>query len=313
MSRLLESQETPVLIIAFNRPDHLATLLNKLRSIRPAYVYVAIDGPRSYSPSDDAKVRACRKLVDSIDWTPHVHRNFQVSNLGCGLGVSTAITWFFEHTERGIILEDDIDPDPSFFSFCTELLNRYAENERVLAISGCNFVPPNSQSHPGDPYRFSRVPHIWGWATWRRSWREYRLDISGWPRKLGPHKLWLRSGRSLAGAAYWASTFELLARRQVDTWDGQFVFAGMASDQWTATSNTNLIRNIGFGPDATHTREDRNELQPVGNVCSPVRDVPLVVDEKADQWTRSNHFKAHWRGIFEQARAFFYRRERFPS
>lgn len=305
------SQQTPVLIIGFNRPDHLSVLIDRLRSVAPAHVYVAIDGPRPDVSSDAARVLACRDLVNSIDWTPHVHRKFQISNLGCGLGVSTAITWFFNNNERGIILEDDIIPDPSFFPFCTQLLDRYAANEKVLAVSGCNFVPPTFQSRPADPYRFSRVPHIWGWATWRRAWSRYRLDITGWPRELGPHRLWLRSGKSLAGAAYWASTFELLARKQVDTWDGQLVFAGMASDQWTATCNTNLIQNIGFGPEATHTREDRNELQPLGSVMTPMRNVPLVIDEKADQWTRAHHFRASWRGILEQGRVYLRRRERF--
>lgn len=311
LSSVSGSQQTPVLIIGFNRPDHLSALIDNLRQVKPAHVYVALDGPRPDVPSDEAKVRACRDLVDSIDWTRDLHKNFRISNLGCGLGVSSAITWFFGNTERGIILEDDIIPDPSFFPFCTQLLDRYSANERVLAISGCNFVPPNSQSRPADPYRFSRVPHIWGWATWRRAWRRYRLDISGWPRNLPPHRLWLRSGKSLAGAAYWASTFELLARKQVDTWDGQFVFAGMTSDQWTATSNINLIQNIGFGPEATHTREDRNELQHVGSVVTPMREVPLVVDEKADRWTRTHHFKASWRGILEQGRVYLRRRERF--
>ena len=296
--------DTPLLIIAFNRPDHLQVLIDRLRTIMPTKIYVAVDGPRSTAVDDAAKVEACRKLVDTIDWTDDVHRNFQSVNLGCGLGVSTAISWFFDHEERGIILEDDIIPEPSFFHYCEELLDRYADDSRVLAISGCNFVPPAFQSRPLDPYRFSRVPHIWGWATWRRSWQRYRLDISGWPRALPPHRLWQRSGKSLAGATYWASTFELLARKQVDTWDGQLVFAGMVANQWTATSNVNLIRNIGFGPDATHTLEDRNELQPPGEIELPLADVPVVVDEKADRWTRAHHFKANWRGILQQGQTY---------
>lgn len=292
--------QTPVLIMAFNRPDHLSQLLERLREIRPARIYVAIDGPRADVPEDRPKVLACQQLIDTIDWGAQVQRNFQRSNLGCGLGVSTAIGWFLDQVECGIILEDDIIPQPSFFPYCEQLLIRYADDHRVLAISGCNFVPPAFQTRPEDPYRFSRVPHIWGWATWRRAWQHYRLDIAGWPRDLPPHKLWRRSGASLAGATYWASTFELLARKRVDTWDGQLVLAGMISNQWTATSNVNLIKNIGFGSDATHTLEDRQELQPIGNISLPLVEVPVVVDEKADRWTRAHHFKASWRGIFQQ-------------
>jgi hypothetical protein len=116
--------------------------------------------------------------------------------------------------------------------------------------------------------------------------------------------LWRRAGKSISGAAYWGSTFELLARKQVDTWDGQLVFASMVSGQLTATSNVNLIENIGFGESATHTREDRNELQPRGRLSFPLPQVPVEIDESADSWTRQHHFRASWRGIFRQAQTY---------
>jgi len=225
-------------------------------------------------------------------------------NLGCGRGVSSAISWFFTHVEQGIILEDDIIPAPSFFGFCSTLLDRYRNDDRVFAISGCNFVPPEALSHPDDPYRFSQVPHIWGWATWRRSWRKHQLNIAGWQKDLSPIALWSRAGRSLSGAVYWASTFELLARGKVDTWDGQLVLASMMSGQFTATSNTNLIENIGFGEDATHTVEDRRELQPLGEARFPVKPVVVELDSRADSWTRRHHFGASWRGILRQTQTY---------
>ncbi len=132
----------PVLIMAFNRPDHLQVLLNRLREVRPDRVFVAVDGARDARPDEADRVQACRDLVATIDWPCDVQTLFQDHNLGCGLGVSTAITWFFTHVERGIILEDDIIPDPSFFPYCAELLDRYQDDARVFAISGCNFVPP---------------------------------------------------------------------------------------------------------------------------------------------------------------------------
>jgi hypothetical protein len=235
---------------------------------------------------------------------------FQSSNLGCGLGVTTAISWFFDHEERGIILEDDIIPDPSFFPFCQELLDRYEDDDRVFAISGCNFVPPEHQSRPDLPYRFSQVPHIWGWATWRRSWAKHRLDIDGWRDRLPVGTLWRRVGGSIPSTVYWSSTFELLARREVDTWDGQLVLAAMADDQWTATSNVNLIRNIGFDEQATHTRIDRQELQPIQAIPLPLAEVPVEHDSKADAWTRHHHFQATWRGMVGQAGRYLKGRKR---
>ena len=297
----------PVLVMAFNRPDHLATLIDRLREVRPERIFLAVDGPRVEREGEDGLVRECRGLAETIDWPCELHTQFQSVNLGCGLGVTTAINWFFDHVERGIILEDDIIPDPSFFPFCAELLDRYEHDNRVFAISGCNFVPRDEMSSRG-AYRFAQVPHIWGWATWRRSWVQHRLDISDWRQDLPPFRLWRTAGRSLPGAVYWGATFELLARKEVDTWDGQLVLASMASGQLTATSNVNLVRNIGFGDTATHTVEDRDELLPVQPIDLPTTPVPVVLDAKADSWTRRHHFRATWRGIVSQADR--YRRHR---
>jgi hypothetical protein len=298
----------PILVIAFNRPDHLTVLIDRLREVQPTRVYFAVDGPRKNKDGEAEKVALCKDLAHSIDWDCEVITNFQESNLGCGLGVSTAITWFFENEERGIILEDDIIPDPSFYPFCTELLQRYELDPRVFAISGCNFVPPDQISASG-AYRFSQVPHIWGWASWRDRWAQYELDISGWRRELPARKLWSKSGNSIPGAVYWAGTFELLARKEVDTWDGQLVYMCMKTGMLTATSNTNLIENIGFNDQATHTIEDRDELQAIIPVSFPTTPVIVKVDHKADSWTRKSHFRATWPGMLDQGDRFLRRRK----
>ncbi len=181
----------PVLIIAFNRPDHLKALIERLREIKPRTIYLAVDGPRG--PRDEAQVRECQALAGTIDWTGDVHTQFQESNLGCGEGVTAAITWFFDNVDRGIILEDDIIPEPSFFPFCTELLDRYENDERVFAISGCNPVPSHAQSDPEAAYRFAQVTHVWGWATWKRSWQRYQLAMDDWYRRMSVTDFWRRT------------------------------------------------------------------------------------------------------------------------
>ncbi len=297
----------PILVIAFNRPDHLSVLIDRLREVQPTKIYLAVDGPRQGNKSEGHKVTECRQMVKDIDWECEVTTNFQESNLGCGLGVSTAITWFFENEERGIILEDDIIPDPSFFSFCEELLERHQSDKRVFAISGCNFVPPEHIETQG-AYRFSQVPHIWGWATWRDRWAQYRLDIDGWRQELPVIKLWEKSGHSIPAAVYWSGTFELLARKEVDTWDGQLVYLCMKTGMLAATSNTNLIENIGFNDQATHTLVDRDELQPIIPISIPTVPQQIQLDKKADSWTRKNHFRATWRGMLDQGDRFLKRR-----
>lgn len=293
--------DQPILVMAFNRPAHLSVLIDRLSEIRPHRVYFAVDGPREHRADDVQGVRECHGLIEAIDWIPEKHTRFQATNLGCGLGVSTAIHWFFAHENEGIILEDDIIPNQSFFPYCATLLDRYRDDPRVFAISGCNFVPKEFQSRPGDPYRFSQIPHIWGWATWRDRWQHHRLDIADWRKQLPPHELWRRSGRSVSGALYWAGTFELLARKEVDTWDGQLVLASMVRRQWTATSNVNLVENIGFDALATHTLEDREELPQPGVMTFPLPQVPVELDERADAWTRAHHFRITPRGIADQA------------
>ena len=289
-----------ILVIAFNRPDHLAQVIDRLREVEPEKLYVAIDGPRADRVDEADRVEACRELVATVDWSCQVRTLFHEENLGCGRGVSSAITWFFEHEPRGIILEDDIVPDPSFFPFCEDLLDRYEDDKRVFAISGCNFVPPEGLTDPTAPYRFSQVPHIWGWATWRRSWAHHDLDISDWRERLSPWQLWGTVGKSVPGTVYWTGTFELLGRQEVDTWDGQLVLAAMESGQLTATSNINLIRNVGFDAEATHTLVDMGDLQPQGSMTFPVREVPVERDTRADAWTLRHHFRATWKGMMGQ-------------
>jgi hypothetical protein len=280
----------PVLVIAFNRPELLARLFDRLREVRPEQVFVAIDGPRQGRPDDEAGVRACHALVETIDWECELRTLFQDANLGCGLGVSTAISWFFGQVERGIILEDDIVPDPSFFGFCAELLERYELNPAVFAVSGCNVVPSDVLARPQDAYRFSQIPLVWGWATWRRAWQQHRLDDSGWYRELGPVALWKRSGHSVPGALFWATNFELTARGDIDTWDWQLVCAAMRSGGLTAISNTNLVENIGFGEHATHTFGDESGLPPVRPMTLPTTPVAVRIDQAADHWSRRHHF-----------------------
>lgn len=289
----------PLLLIAFNRPDHFAQLIERLRETGPQRVYVAVDGPRTGHPTDADRVRQTRDLIATIDWTTDVRTLVQESNLGCGQGVSTAITWFFENEERGIILEDDILPRESFFGFCSELLDRYAEDERVLTISGCNFVPPEHLGRPG-PYRFSRVPHIWGWATWRRAWQIHDLDISDWRERMPARKLWEVSGHSPGGFVFWRSIFDLMARDGIDTWDMQLVFAGMERDMLTATSNVNLVDNIGWGDIATHTVERPAYLRQSEEITLPTAPVTVEVDEKADAWSRKVVFGATTTGLIGQ-------------
>lgn len=289
-----------VLLIGFNRPDLLAEVIGRVRRVRPPRVYLAVDGPRSDRTDEAERVLACQALAGQIDWECEVSTLFRESNLGCGLGVSGAIAWFFEHEERGIILEDDILADPSFFGFASELLDRYADDDRVFAITGTNFVPPEHMTDPSR-YRFSRVPVVWGWATWRRAWQTYNFDIEGWRAQLPSRRAWNAMGRTAPAYVFWSANFDMMARHAVDTWDLQLVFASMAAGRYTATPFVNLVENVGFRPDATHTLRTPDYLRRVESIALPTSPVPVELDERADRWLMRHVYGASLPGLAGQA------------
>lgn len=299
------SGDVPVLVMAFNRPDHLATLLNRLREVNAQRIYVAIDGPRPDRPEEAAAVTACRQLAAGIDWASEVYTHFREDNLGCGRGVTDNITWFFSQVSGGIILEDDVIPVPDFFPFCTELLERYRDDPRVFAISGANHVPRDALTWPDAPYRFSEFTHVWGWATWRRSWVHHEFDCSNWRKRVPFHQLLARNNYSLRKALYWATNWELTARGEVDTWDYQVTVASMEQNAFAITSNVNLVENIGFGENATHTFSGDSGLMPTGTLNFPLAHVPMELDRRAAHWTMIHHCKASVVGAVDRIRHYY--------
>lgn len=296
------TKSPPVLIVAFNRPERLRDLIERLRIIRPPSVYVAIDGPRAEVDSDARNVRETRELVRAIDWPCQVHTLFQESNLGCGRGVSTAITWFFSQVEEGIILEDDVLPDPTFFPFCAELLDRYRFDPRVFAVSGCNFAPPEAISQPDASYRFSAITHVWGWATWRRSWNLYSYRMTDWRKRLHGMRRWDAMGRDIGGYMFWTFVFDWMRFGRVDTWDYQLTLTQMASQGLTVTSNSNLTQNVGFSNEATHTKAPPKYLRRVEPTWFPLAHVDVARDLPADRWVRRQILSTSSRNIFAMAR-----------
>jgi hypothetical protein len=259
----------PVLFVIFNRPDTTARVMEEIRKARASRLYVAADGPRE-AHGEEQLCEEARRIATEADWECEVRTFFQSRNLGCRLGPSTAIDWFFDHEEEGIILEDDCVPDQSFFYYCTELLDRYRHDERIMCISGNNFqrgreVTPYS-------YYFSRYFHTWGWASWRRAWRLYDSDMSSWSdlKQLGALDSWGDGDPTFT--SYWTEIFDRCARREIDTWDYQWMFTCWAQHGLTCLPVKNLVENVGFGPNATHTRSVNG---PGSNLPSEELEFPL--------------------------------------
>ena len=244
---------TPVLFIIFNRVETTKRVFEAIRNVRPLKLYVAADGPRPGNDADKVNCDEVRKIIDDVDWPCEIKTLFQDQNLNCGKAPSTAITWFFEHEEEGIILEDDCLPSTSFFRFCHELLDYYRHDNRVMHIGGNNFLE-GWQKDPDYSYYFSRSGHIWGWATWRRAWQTFDFDMLLY-EKLKQQGFFDNFFLNPLEKVYRLRKFDkTIARRgEVDWWDYQWDFARYVNSGLAIVPHHNLVKNLGFGQGATHT------------------------------------------------------------
>lgn len=240
---------TAVLFLVFNRPDVTAQVFEAIRQAKPPRLYVAADGPRPNRPGEAERCAEVRRIATNVDWPCEVKTLFRESNLGCKRAVSDAITWFFENEPQGIILEDDCLPDPTFFRYCEDMLTRYQYDDRVMMVSGTNLAWDIDQK---ESHYFSRYPHIWGWASWRRVWTWYDVHMMDLQTLLSDSGF-VESFRRYAEYEHWSRVLTSVRDGQVDTWDAQVVYLAFSRSQMTVYPSGNLISNIGFGADATHT------------------------------------------------------------
>lgn len=287
----MNALDTPVLLIGFNRPATTAKVFDVIRAAAPRRLYVALDGPRSSHEEDRGNIGLVKEIVGTVDWPCEVHTLFRDSNLGCKRAVSGAITWFFDHEEQGIVLEDDCVVHHSFFRFATELLGRYKDDKRIMSIAAQH---PHGKSHqPPHSYYFSRYNHCWGWASWRRAWRYYDPEMTSWPEMRNSEWLLDIGCGSSAFKAYWQGIFDRTSNGEVDTWDYQWTYSMWEQHGLAILPSRNLVENIGFGSDATHTTDPSG----VGSgLVLEGLDLPLihpdlmVRDFAADRWTDAHVF-----------------------
>lgn len=257
---LLHTFNTPILLIVFNRPELTKIVFEQIKSICPGNLFVFADGPRENMPTDFKKIAKVRKIVSSIDWECNFRTNFQEDNLGCGLGPISAISWFFDYVGEGIILEDDCFPSYSFFKYCENLLEYYRDTPKIMHISGDNFQYGRKRGKSS--YYFSRYTHNWGWATWKRAWKYYDYNLM--PLEYRKH-----------------------------SWDKQWELSVEKNHGLAILPNNNLVKNIGFGPDATHTKTTGRYSYLIAEEI----EFPLIhpknisINKAADEFTEYTHFR----------------------
>ena len=264
--------ETPVALVLFRRADRTGRVFEQIRRARPRRLFLIADGPRS--AQEEWECEAARAVVADVDWPCEVSRDFAAENLGLKRRLPSGLDRVFGEVDRAIVLEDDCLPDPTFFRFCDELLERYADEERVMHVAGSQLLrdPPRWSAS----YHFSRYAHIWGWATWGRAWRHFDVELRDW-HESGREEREARL-RSMFGdeseRRYWRYVWD--RSREIENWDAQWSYALLSRQGLAANPNRNLISNIGFGAHATNALED-----PFGIGGRPLRGIRFPLEPPA--------------------------------
>jgi hypothetical protein len=287
-----EQLDTPVLFLIFNRPAVTKKVFEQIKLIKPKHLYVAADGPRTNRPDDTKNCYETRKIIDQIDWKCEIKTLFRENNMGCGLAVHSAISWFFDNVEAGIILEDDCLPNLSFFPFCEELLRKYKDDDEVKFIGGNNFQ--NDIKRGDASYYFSRYPASWGWATWRRSWKLFNADISDSTTQIKSGKL-DRIFNSLQEKNHWMKSLAIAQKERDNIWDFQFYYSIWKNNGICITPGKNLVINLGFFDQGTHYFLKDSTKTNVKNETMhfPLKHPGLItVNREADKYM-FHHFYSH--------------------
>lgn len=243
--------DIPILFVIFRRKDVTMRTFAAIKAAQPAKLYIACDGARETVNGEQELVEATRQAVEqAIDWPCEIHRRYQDHNQGCAKAVSSAISWMFETEEMGIILEDDCVAKASFFKFVREMLHRYKDDQRIGMVAGTNLV--SSKVTMPDSYCFSKYKACWGWATWKRVWSNFQLDMP-WRDSDYYQSVIANNGFRAKDKNYWKYRLNLIDANYVSSWDWPWYFCLAAQNQLCIFPSKDLIVNIGFDAEATHT------------------------------------------------------------
>lgn len=270
--------KTPVLLIAFNRVDTLKRVFAQVRKVKPSVLYISVDGPRSEKESDVHSTSEVHKIAELVDWPCELHTRFLKENIGCGYAPATAISWAFESCERLIVLEDDCVPSISFFRFCDEMLEKYANDTRIGIVSGRS-MQENSKFFEKQDYIFTHAAHTWGWATWKRCWNQFDMKMSDYPefRKMGG----CRNVSHPYLKAVWRNAkfnkvFSTIENEVKHSWDSQWAYTRIKNNFLGIVPRVNMVENVGAN--GTHLEEgDPNLMFKAHEIEFPLKHPKFVI------------------------------------
>jgi hypothetical protein len=274
--------KTAVALILFNRPHLTEAVFSAIAKAQPSQLFLVADGPKC--PSDLERCHQARSVVKRVDWPCEIKTNFSEQNLGCRERIVSGLNWVFSEVDQAIVLEDDCVPHSCFFAFCETLLERDGDDHRVMEIGGANYQFGRFTN--GHSYYFSKYAHTYGWATWRRAWRHFDESISTWPH-LKQSSQWNLLCNDTKERQYWTTIYDSIFKGELKTsWDYQWQLARWCHEGVSAVPSVNLVSNIGFGRDATHTRWKSNPIanmptHDIGHIDHPTS---ITTNEQADRY-----------------------------
>ncbi|QDL07250.1 glycosyltransferase family 2 protein [Brasilonema octagenarum UFV-E1] len=283
--------KTPVAFLIFKRTESTERVFEAIRQAKPPKLLVIADGPRTDRPGEADKCAATRAIIDRVDWDCEVLKNYSDVNMGMKKREASGFDWVFETVEEAIILEDDTLPHPTFFRYCEELLHYYRHDERIMLISGNNFQFGRKRTEYS--YYFSRYPNTWGWASWRRAWQHYDIEMKLWPK--------IRDGEWLKfileepkTVKFWFKKFQETYKEKISTWDYQWILTCWVNNGFSIVPDVNLVTNLGFGSEATNTKDSTSPFSniPTQKICLPLQHPPFVIRHvQADYFIQKTHYQ----------------------
>lgn len=280
--------KTPVVMIVFNRPQHTQIVFDGVKRVKPVKLYIISDGSRTNNLDDEVKVKLCREIVENVDWNCEITKIYSDKNFGCKKRVITGINEVFAKEERAIILEDDCVPSKEFFEFCDWGLDRYENNSQVAIISGSNLLDFIPDIAINDRAGFSKYINCWGWATWKETWLKFDSFLSIQEINKNKNSIFSIANLDRFERLFWLNVFKHSVYTR-SIWDFYLQYVFFDNSLVSVYPKYNLVRNIGFGIDSTHTvtmpnfvKQSLPDIEKLSNFMSLKEPGEIIVNEPRD-------------------------------
>lgn len=267
--------DVPVRINIWIRPECQRRQWEIIKKARPSILFIQSDGGRN--EKEWKAIRENRKLIDEgIDWECQVYRAYEEKNNGMYAMSKKVYELIWSTVDRCILLEDDLIPSVSYFSFCEELLERYKDDERIECICGMNHL--EKYTEPKADYFFARQGSIWGVATWKRVFqnRGFEYGEDSYMLKLLRQRTkhngmaWRRLNGYLKGEKY---------EGHVPGSEFWFEFDMYGQNRLQIIPKVNMISNIGAADTSEHAAELcllPKGIRKVFNMSTYEMEMPLI-------------------------------------